>query len=576
MSKQKKWLGAAALVASFSLVLTACGGGAEDGNGGNGDSAAPVETKDADYNPVDRTDMQQGGEVTLGISEITPQMNAMNQDGAVPTQQIWTWYNPQIILSTPEGEAYPNPAYVSDKTVETVDGNTVLTLTFTDEAEFNDGTPMDWKTIENTWIANRGEGDYAPNSTEGYRNIASVEAGETDKQAVVTFDGTFAWVDALFFNVTHPAVDTAEKFNEGYLEEAHPEWGAGPYTIGEFDRNAGVISFVPNEKWWGDEPMLDSLTFRVMEPTAEINAFRAGEIDMAGNSQSLSSDTLEQIADVEDSTVYRAARAANNLIQLNAEREQFADLETRQAVMMAIDREQITDVMWDGLDYSEEPAGSLNLYPYQEGYEDSLANAGWEFNVEEANAILDEAGWEMGDDDIRTRDGVRFEGRLPSFGDDALTEARARVVQQQLKAIGFDLQLDQRPASEFSTTLTQKDWDLVMLGFSSSDAYGVMWMCQVYCYSDGNNGLNLSGTMDESFDERIHEVEELPTAEEQIPAAMELEAELMAESWGILPLYAGPQIMAAKDGLANLTPEPYTGLDLFGIQPVENFGWAAE
>ena len=55
---------------------------------------------------------------------------------------------------------------------------------------------------------------------------------------------------------------------------------------------------------------------------------------------------------------------------------------------------------------------------------------------------------------------------------------------------------------------------------------------------------------------------------------MKLESELMAESWGILPLYAGPQIMAAKDGLANLTPEPYTGLDLFGVLPVENFGWA--
>jgi len=574
MNKQTKWIGAAAVLATFSLALTACSGDADTSNNGSNtpaESEAPVETKTADYNPVDRADMQQGGEVTVAIGEISPQMNAMNQDGQVDTQTIWSWYNPQVILSTPEGEAYPNPAYISEKTVEEVDGNTVLTLTFTDEAEFNDGTPMDWKTIENTWIANRGDEGYAPNSTEGYRNIASVEKGETDKQAVVTFDGTFAWVDALFFNVVHPAVDSPEKFNEAYMNEPNADWGAGPYKVDQFDREAGVISFVPNEKWWGDEPMLDKMTFRVMEPTAEINAFRAGEIDMAGNSQSLSADTLEQIAGVEDTTVYRAARAANNLIELNGERPQFADLETREALFMAIDRDQITQVMWDGLGYTEEPAGSLNLYPYQEGYEDALANAGYKFDVDAANALLDEAGWVMGDDGIRERDGVRFEGRLPTFGDDALTEARARVVQQQLKQIGFDMQLDQRAASEFSTTLTEKDWDLVMLGFSSSDAYGVMWMCQVYCQ---DSGLNLSATMNETFDERIHEVEALPTAEEQIPAAMKLEAELISESWGILPLYAGPQIMAAKNGLANLTPEPYTGLDLFGIQPVENFGWA--
>ncbi|WP_198411104.1 ABC transporter family substrate-binding protein [Microbacterium suaedae] len=570
MKKQTKWLGAAAIAASFSLALTACGGSP---SGDGSDEPAEAQTVEgADYNPVDRDDMQQGGTVVQAIGEISPQMNAMHSDGQVDTQTIWTWYNPQIILSTPDGEAYPNPAYISDKNVEEVDGNTVLTLTFTDEAEFNDGTPMDWKTIENTWIANNGEGDYVPNSTEGYRNIASVEQGETEKQAVVTFDGTFAWVDALFFNVVHPAVDTAEKFNEAYLEEANPEWGAGPYAIKEFDKNARVITFEPNENWWGDEPMLDEVTFREMDDTAAMNAFRNGEVDIAGTVQSLSADDLEQIADMEDISTYRAARAATNLVELNAEREQFADLETRQAMFMAIDREQITDVMWDGLDYTEEPAGSLNLYPFQEGYEDALANAGWEFNVDEANQILDDAGWVMGDDGVRERDGVRFEGRLPSFGDDPLTEARGRVVQQQLAQIGFELELDQRAPSEFSTTISEKDWDLVMLGFSSSDAYGVMWMCQLYCEG---SGLNLSSTMDSTFDERIHQVEALPTAEEQIPAAMELEADLMAESWGILPLYSGPHIMAAKDGLANLTPEPYTGLDLFGIQPVENFGWAA-
>ncbi|HLS93463.1 MAG TPA: ABC transporter family substrate-binding protein, partial [Microbacterium sp.] len=515
-------------------------------------------------------DMQQGGTVVRAIKELTPQMNAMQQDGSVDTQTVWSWYNPQIILSTPEGESYPNPAYISDKTVEEVDGNTVLTLTFTDEAEFNDGTPMDWKTIENTWIANRGEGDYQPNSTEGYRNIASVEQGETEKQAVITFDGTFAWVDALFFNVVHPSIDSAEKFNEAYLEEPNADLGAGPYKIGEYDRNGGVVTFVPNEKWWGDEPMLDEVTFRVMEDTAAMNAFRAGEIDMVGTA---TKDRLEQVADMEGVTTYRAARTASALLQLNAERPQFEDLETRQALLMAIDREQLKEIGWNGLNYTEEPAGSFLLFPFQEGYSDALAESGWEFNADEANSILDEAGWEMGDDGIRERDGVRFEGRLPLFGDDPTQEAQYRAIQQQLKAVGFDLEIDKRASNEFSTVLTEKDWDLSLLAFSSSDAYGVMWMCQIYCQ---DSGLNLSATMDETFDERIHEVEAMATPEEQIEAGMKLEAELMSESWGILPLWAGPSIITAKDGLANLSPEPYTGLDLFGVQPVENFGWAAE
>jgi len=53
---------------------------------------------------------------------------------------------------------------------------------------------------------------------------------------------------------------------------------------------------------------------------------------------------------------------------------------------------------------------------------------------------------------------------------------------------------------------------------------------------------------------------------------MELEPEIY-KRWGLIPLYNGPQIYTVQEGLANLTPEPYVGLDLFGIQPVENVGW---
>ena len=51
-----------------------------------------------------------------------------------------------------------------------------------------------------------------------------------------------------------------------------------------------------------------------------------------------------------------------------------------------------------------------------------------------------------------------------------------------------------------------------------------------------------------------------------------LESEIFQE-WGLIPLYNGPTISAVKTGLANLTPEPYVGLDGFGVQPVENVGW---
>ncbi len=99
---------------------------------------------------------------------------------------------------------------------------------------------------------------------------------------------------------------------------------------------------------------------------------------------------------------------------------------------------------------------------------------------------------------------------------------------------------------------------------------GPAWFCQLYCT---DMGLNLSGVQSAEMDQRIKdEVESLPTAEEQTAAAMKLEAEIF-QDWGLIPLYNGPSISAVKTGLANLTPEPYVGLDGFGVQPVENVGW---
>lgn len=568
MKMTKKFTGVLAAGGALALILAGCAGGSTAPDGGDG-ASEPTTITGADYNPQPRENLEQGGEVTFPIGEIPAQMNANHSDGTVDTATLWAWSNPQTILMTPEGEAYANPNYLTDWTTEIVDDKTVVTYTINPEAVWNDGTPITWESYEKTWIANRSVDEgYVPNSTDGYSLIESVEQGEDERQAVVTFTQVYPWTDGLFWNILHPAVNSPEIFNEGYLTEPNADWGAGPYKIEAFDSNGGTISYVPNENWWGDEPMLDKVTFRVLDDTAEINAFKAGEIDLAATG---TADRLAQVADMEGVVTYRAQRTATNLLEIDAEKPQFAELDVRQAIFMAINRDQLKEVVWNDLDYTEEDSGSFNLFPFQEGYVDALTEAGWSYDVEAANALLDDAGWTAGEDGIREKDGLRLEGVLPLFGDDPIVEARGKVIQTQLAEIGVGIELDVRPSQDFSEDLTTKNWDIVMLGFSSSDPYGVAYMCQLYC---SDSGLNLSSTGTPEIDERIaNEVSALPTAEEQIEAGLALESEIMAETWGIFPLYAGPSIMTVKEGLANLTPETYTGLDLFGLQPVENVGW---
>ncbi|WP_029149854.1 ABC transporter family substrate-binding protein [Microbacterium indicum] len=566
MLKKTRWIGAAALVASAAMILSACAGG------GSSDEAGEAQTvTGADYNPQDRDALQQGGDVVWPLTDFPAQENPMQGDGAANGAKIWAWYNPTLVYMTPEGEAYKNDDYLDEWSNEVVDGKRVLTFTFTDDAIWNDGSPITWESIRTTWEALRGEGDYIPSSTDGYEKIESVEMGDTEKTAIVTFEDEYPWVEGLFWNILNPAVSDADTFNNAYVSQLHPEWGSGPYTVETADFDKGVITFVPNENWWGDEPLLDSMTFRQMDDVAAMNAFLNGEVDAVRTS---SADRLAQVADMDDVTTYRSQRAANNLFEINAERPQLSDLDVREAMMMGIDREQITEVMWDGLNYTEEPAGSFNLYPFQDGYVDALSASGWKYDPDAANELLDGAGWTLNEDSgIREKDGEALSVRMPIFGDDPIVEARARVIQQQMKAIGVDLEIDARASADFATVLSTKDWDVVMLAFTSGDPYGVAYMNQIY---GSDSSLNLSSTGTAEIDDKISEVAALPTEDEQTAAGMELESEIMSETWGILPLYAGPEIWTVKTGLANLSPEVYTGLDMFGVHPVEDFGWMAE
>jgi peptide/nickel transport system substrate-binding protein len=568
--KQQKLIGVFAATAALALALGGCA--ANSGTTGEGDNGGGDTTvKAADYNPQPRENLQEGGEVRFPINEIPEQLNAFNSDASADTARVAYWYMPQILLVTPEGEVTKNDAYLDDWKIDTVDGNTTVTFTFNEKAHWNDGTDMDWTAVENTWIANRSYDEgYNPNATDGYKQITSVERGDTAKTAIVTFDGEYAWPSMAFLTggLLHPAINTPDLFNSAFIGDPHPEWGAGPYTIDEFDANAGFISFKPNTEWWGNAPLLDSVSFQAMEAAASLNAFKNGEIDQVGAN---TKDRLEQVKDVEDTVIYRAQQTAKTIIMVDADKPQFEDIDVRKAFFLAIDIDQQKQIAWNGLDYDEEPAGSLNMYAFQDGYSDSFAEAGLKYDPEEAQKLLEDAGWELNDDGIREKDGETLSVIYPVFGDDPTQEALAKALQAQQKKVGIDLQIEVRPSSDFSSDLTSKNWDVASLRFTDSDPFGPAWFCQLYC---SDSGLNLSATSTEEIDEKIHsEVESKTTAEEWTAASMELEPEIIAETWGVIPLYNGPSISVVKKGLANLTPEPYVGLDLFGITPVENVGW---
>ena len=385
--KNRIRLAAIAGLSTISLALTACAGdGAESTSTGTtaaessqaaestGESTGGLEINAAgDYNPLERDQIQDGGELTMAITEMAEQQNVFHANMNRYTRNVWDKYNPQLTLFDGDGTYHPNPAYLSEVKDEVVDGKTVVTYTIVDEANYNDGTPIDWTSFENTWKFNNGSNpDVQVNSTDGYELIESVTRGETDKQAVVTYKQAYPWWEGLFGSLVPPQVDSADTFMNAYLKQLHPEWGAGPFKVENVNFETGEVSFVRNELWWGEPAKLERISYRAMEDQASINAFRAGEIDLTGVGSRDRLETARQMGDQADIRV--SLRPSNFLLTINSEAPGLDDPKVREAIMTAIDRSQLAAIRFNALDYTEDLPGSFTLFQTQDGYEDNFGS----------------------------------------------------------------------------------------------------------------------------------------------------------------------------------------------------------
>jgi peptide/nickel transport system substrate-binding protein len=439
-------------IAALSMALAACVGGSGSGDANGGETAQSLAEK-AQYNPQPYENIKDGGTLTTSLPEISPQFNTFQTDGTAYTLTVWHWYNPILITFTSDGDAVYNPDYLTDVKQETVDGNTRITYTINPKATYNDGSPIDWRSFESTWKTSNGSDPaYLVSSTDGYDRITSVVRGADDRQAVVTFQGINLWWQGLFNVLLNPEAADPGVYNQGYINNPHNEWGAGPYQVQRYDQQNGVIVFARNPKWWGKPGKLDTRTFLTMEDVASLNAFKNGQIDAVGVG---SKDRLAQVQGQPGIEVRKGPSLSLDYFTLNGQSPVLSDPRVRKAIFEAIDREQIAKFHFNGLDYTADPQGSMILLPFQNGYTDNVAKV-IKFDPEQAKKDLDAAGWAVGPDGARVKDGQPLKFTYVNTGDDAVGKAVAGGTAAMLKNIGAQMDIRQVPSADFSKIVIGK------------------------------------------------------------------------------------------------------------------------
>ncbi|MCF3961704.1 ABC transporter family substrate-binding protein [Streptomyces fuscigenes] len=548
------------LVAALSVAAIACQGNPGKGASSPGGKGAPRAASAAvDYNPQPYDNIKDGGTFTTA-GTFDDQGNPFNVNSTLTASRIWAWYNADAITYSPTGAVQYNPDYYSDVKVEVVGGNQRVILTINPKATFNDGTPIDWTAIRATWKANNGSDKaFDTSSTDGYDQITSVEKGANAKQAIIDFKGVNASWSTLFTTFLHPKAATVDNFNKAYVKKPHPEWGAGPYTVSKWDTHSGDITFVRNPKWWGRKGKLDKRVYVNLESTAATNAFKNGQLDYTS---AVDAESLKQLKGIKGTEIRSGGSPFEYSLYFNTKSPVLSDPDVRHAIEESVDRSQIANIQFQGLDYKEPLPGSAVLYSFQKGYQDNLS-AVVKYAPDAAGKLLDADGWKPGPDGIRAKNGKRLEVGYTLLGDEPLSKATAGAFAAMLKPIGVRLVIKKADEADFSKILSDRRFDLFLSGNRSMDPFGARYLCDFYC---SDRASNITGAGTPALDEQIHATTRIADLDQQIAATDKVERAALRQ-YAFLPLYSGPSTYAVKKGLANV------GATIFYNPLPETVGW---
>jgi peptide/nickel transport system substrate-binding protein len=447
-----------------------------------------------------------------------------------------------------EGKATPNKDFCEEVKSEVTDGKQTITIKVNEKATYNDGTPIDVKAFQNTWnILKSPDAGYDIVTSGSYGFVESVEAGSSDKEVIVKTSQPVYPLEDLFFGLIHPAVNSPQIFNEGFNGELHPEWMAGPFKLDQYDSAAKTVTMVPNEKWWGNKPVLANVVFRQLEASAQIAAFKNGEIDgVSANTISL----YKQLEGASNSEVRRGQRLFAGGLNLNAQR--ITDVAVRKAIFAAVDREALRKVRFNGLNWEEPSSGSMMLLPFSDYYQDNYPVK--ETGPDAAKKVLTDAGYTANANGIMEKDGKPAAFKISNFGDDPTTLAFTQTLQKQLQAGGMDVGIDQRASADFGKVLGAREFDMSVSGYTvGADATSA-----VKQYYDSKTNENQLG--DAELDKKIADLATIEDNAERNKAAMEVEKEHMAKYYSMGVVMNGPQISFVRTGLANYGPSLFQSL----------------
>ncbi|HDR8019379.1 MULTISPECIES: ABC transporter substrate-binding protein [Bacillus cereus group] len=467
--KTKKWAGVFSVLMSSSLVLSACGG-QEDAA-----STEPVKQQDlknvkiekiaaTDKTKVPDKAKNRKDTLVVGISKpggvFLPYFQQNGWDGNV-TSVIFA----SLVSTDKQGKPIPELAEKWDVSSDQ------LTYTFhlRKDLKFSDGSPLTADDVAFTLTllhdkAYEGEVDISQYAVKGGKEYKEGKATSIEGIQVVdpqTIKITTEKVNSQAIFVLGGTVLSKAYYGKDYKQNTSLDYlkdlygnplAAGPYKFEKYIPGQEV-RFVANENYYAGKPKIQNFIYKITSGDTKLQLFQTGEVDHTG--LGTGDEVLEQAKALEFANIQIETAPSFSYIYMNNNKPYLKDKKVRQALIYGLDRKKYVDTALKGYG----TVANVPIHPTSWAYTEEGVNK-YEYDKEKAKKLLDEAGWKVGSDGIREKDGQKL--KLSYFGPSSAKDSDLLIpiAKENYKEIGVEFNPEFMDFNTMLSKVNKGDYDL--------------------------------------------------------------------------------------------------------------------
>jgi peptide/nickel transport system substrate-binding protein len=337
--------------------------------------------------------------------------------------------------------------------------------------------------------------------------------------------------------------------------------GSGPFTY--VNRTPGEsIELAANPNYHGPGPYLDKVIVKYLQDTNILyTQFKTGEVDYTGI-QGITAAHFEEANTLSDRVINKAPTAFVEFIYPNFGNPIFQDKAVREAMYLAMDKENILSQVY------------LNIHTPSETY---LAETSWannpnlpahEYNPDKAKEVLEAAGWVEGEGGVRTKGELKLSfTNSTTEGNDVRGQAQ-QYLQQTWADVGIEMSINNMPpAVIWGDYYNKSEFDTVMVGEISGvggdpDATARFASSQIPLKTGaGKNTMQYSNPeIDQLLADGAREIDQEKRKEIYFKVQ-----EILRNDLAVLPIFHYTIVEGTKTGLTNFKANAFVVSNMWNV-----------